>query len=95
MRLHVPGNHCANGAPDLVQLMLTLARLSLLPRLDLRLGLGAATTTAGEVGPSWKAELALPLPLRGRLASELTLGLGGAGAGEAQTGAGLGLGLRW
>lgn len=84
-----------DGAPDLVQLMLTLARLSLLPRLDLRLGLGAATTTAGEVGPSWKAELALPLPLRGRLASELTLGLGGAGAGEAQTGAGLGLGLRW
>jgi Ca-activated chloride channel family protein len=80
---------------SLVQVMFTLARLALLRHLDLRLGLGTASTTDGDFGLGWKGELAFPIPLGGRFATEFTLGATGATAGDNYVGAGLGVGLRW
>ncbi len=80
---------------SLIQVMFTLARLAVLRHIDLRLGLGTATTTDGDLGLGWKGELAFPIPLGGRFATELTVGATGATAGDNHVGAGLGLGLRW
>ncbi|MBZ0239040.1 MAG: VIT and VWA domain-containing protein [Deltaproteobacteria bacterium] len=80
---------------NLVQLMLTLARLAILRHVDLRLGAGGTLDMSGNLGLGWKAELAFPVAVSPKFLPELTLGAGGSTAGEDFVGAGLGLGLRW
>jgi Ca-activated chloride channel family protein len=80
---------------NLFQLMMTLARLAILRRIDLRLGAGGAIDLDGNLGIGWKSELGLLVPFSRKLLPELTLGVSGSTAGENHVGAGLGLGLRW
>ncbi len=80
---------------NLVQLMLTLARLAILRHIDLRLGAGGGVDLDGNLGLAWKSELGFSVPVSRRFLPELTLGASGSTAGDDFVGAGLGLGVRW
>jgi Ca-activated chloride channel family protein len=88
--------------PTLVQAMITFARLAIMRRLDLRLGVGMGIATQDPDNPdeavagfSWRTELGVPLGLSRHLGTELTFGTHGSFAGENYVGTGVGVGLRW
>ncbi|HUQ06838.1 MAG TPA: VWA domain-containing protein, partial [Kofleriaceae bacterium] len=80
---------------NLLQLMMTLARLAILRHVDLRLGAGGAIDLDGNLGVGWKSELGFYIPVSRTFLPELTLGASGSTAGDNYVGAGLGLGVRW